>query len=69
MKTITFHTRLESNIIKLFNIENLMGKEVIVSIIEVPNQQEKKKKKWEFLGAVRLDKQLDQINIRDFAHE
>ena len=46
-----------------------MGKEVIVSIIEVPNQQEKKKKKWEFLGAVRLDKQLDQINIRDFAHE
>ena len=69
MKAITFHTRLESNIIKLFNIDNLIGKEVIVSIIEVPNQQEKKKKKWDFIGAVKLDKQLDQINIRDFAHE
>ncbi len=70
MNTHTFQTKLEGNIIQLFDIGNLIGKEVIISIIEVPGQAEvKKKRRWNFLGAVNLNKQLDNINIRDFAHE
>jgi len=70
MNTHTFQTKLESNIIQLFDIGNLIGKEVIISIIEIPRQAEvKKKRSWNFLGAVNLNKQLDNINIRDFANE
>ena len=32
MNTYTFKTRLESNIIQLFNIKKFIGKEVIISI-------------------------------------
>ena len=69
MNTHTFQTKLESNIIQLINIGNLIGKDVIVSIIEIPKQTEKKKRKWNWLGAVCLNKQMDNINVRDFAYE
>jgi hypothetical protein len=70
MNTHTFQTKLESNVIQLFDIGNLLGKEVIISIIEIPRQAEvKKKRRWSFLGAVNMNKQLDSINIRDFAYE
>jgi hypothetical protein len=70
MNTNTFQTKLESNVIQLFDIDNFLGKEVIISIIEIPRQAEqKKKRRWNFLGAVNLNKQLDSINIRDFAYE
>lgn len=70
MNTHTFQTKLESNVIQLSDIGNLIGKEVIISIIEIPGQtEEKKKRKWNFLGAVNLHKQLDSVNIRDFAYE
>ena len=69
MNTLTFQTKLESNIIQLINIGNLIGKDVIVSIIEIPKQKEKKKCKWNYLGAVSLNNQMDEINVRDFAYE
>ena len=69
MNTLTFQTHLESNIIQLFNIGNFIGKDVIISIIEIPKIQEIKKRKWNYIGAVKLNKQLDKINIRDFAYE
>ena len=69
MNTLTFQTHLESNIIELFNIGNLIGKDVIISIIEIPKIQDNKKRKWNFIGAVNLNKKLDKINIRDFAYE
>jgi hypothetical protein len=70
MNTHTFQTKLESNIIQLFDIGSLLGREVIISIIEIPRQAEvKKKRRWNFLGAVNLNKQLDSINVRDFAYE
>ena len=69
MNTLTFQIRLENNVIQLKNIESFIGKEVIISIIELPKYQKKKKRKWNFLGAVSLNKQLDDINIRDFAYE
>lgn len=69
MNTYTFQTKLESDIIQLFNIGNLIGKDVIVSIIEIPKQNKNKKRKWKYLGAVSSDNLLDNVNIRDFAYE
>ncbi len=70
MQTHTFHTKLESTVLQLFDVGSLIGKEVIISIIEVPGQtNEKKKRSLNFLGAVNLKKQLDGVNIRDFANE
>ncbi|MEI8204752.1 MAG: hypothetical protein WCH34_17165 [Bacteroidota bacterium] len=69
MNTYTFKTRLESNIIQLFNIKKFIGKEVIISITELPEETPRKKKRqWNYLGAVKLNSQLDEINIRDFAN-
>jgi hypothetical protein len=63
MQTYTFHTKLESTVLQLFDVGNLIGKEVIVSIIEVPGQtNEKKKRNWNFLGAVNLKKRLGGFN-------
>jgi hypothetical protein len=69
MNTHTFQTKLISDTLHLVNISNLIGKEVIVSIIEIPQDKKQNKRKWNFLGAVSSDTQLDQINIRDFAYE
>lgn len=69
MNTLTFQTKIKSNTIKLSDVSNFMGKEVIITIIELPKNKEKKKRKWNYLGAVQLNKQLDKVNIRDFAYE
>jgi hypothetical protein len=69
MNSLTIQTRLDANLFKLSNIGSFLGKDVIITIIEVPQIQEKKNRKWAYLGAVTLDKQLDGLNIRDFAHE
>lgn len=57
MNTHTFQTKLESNVIQLFDIGNLIGKEVIISIIEIPRQAEVKKKKaqMEFSGRCKSE--------------
>ncbi len=70
MHTLTFKTRLNSNMLHLFNINDFIGKEVIISIIEWPEtSQQKKKKKWNYLGAVELNNKIDHINIRDIAYD
>ena len=40
MNTHTFQTKLESNVVQFFNIDSLIGKEVIISIIEIPKHTE-----------------------------
>jgi len=60
---------LESDVLQLIGIDNLIGKEVIISIIEIPPQIKKKNRRWNFIGAVNLNKQMDKTNIRDFAYE
>ena len=69
MNTLAFQTKLESNVLQLFNIENLIGKEVIVTIVEIPQTKTRKKRIWNYIGAVKLHGKLDNINIRDFAND
>ncbi len=69
MNTRTIQTKLESNVIQLYGIESLIGKEVIISIVEMPNYSKKKKRKWNYLGALDLKNAMDKTNIRDLAYE
>lgn len=69
MNTLTFQTKLESNHLQLYNIGNFIGKEVIITIVEIPDVKIRKKRKWNFIGAVELNRKLDKVNIRDFAYE
>ena len=69
MNSTAFQTKLESNVLQLFNIENLIGKDVIVTIVEIPHTKPRKKRVWNYIGAVRLHGKLDNINIRDFAND
>jgi len=69
MNTLTFQTKIESSTINLSDISNFIGKDVIITIIELPKTKEKKKRKWNYLGAVKLNKKLDKVNIRDLAYE
>jgi hypothetical protein len=70
MNIQTFQIRIENNVLQLNNLTKFIGKDVIISIIEIPKIPEKKnKKKWNYIGTAYLNKQLDDNNIRDFAHE
>lgn len=69
MHSKSFHIKIESNVIHLNNIDSFMGKEVIVSIIELPQKQSGKKKKWNYLGSGNSGKSIDESNIRDLAYE
>jgi len=68
MNTLAFQTKLESDVLQLFNIEKLIGKEVIVTIVEIPHTKSRNKRKWNYIGAVQLNGKLDKTNIRDFAN-
>jgi len=69
MKAKAFQLILDSDTIRLPDVRALLGKKVIVTIVEVPEPQPAVPRKWNFLGAVHLNQQLDNKNIRDLAYE
>jgi len=69
MKAIAYQTKLESNTIHLMNVDNLIGKEVIITVVEVEQKKPEKKPVWKYAGSVNLHGALDKVNIRDLAHE
>jgi hypothetical protein len=69
MNTFAFHLTLDSNILQLPDIKRFIGKEVIVTIVELPQNRQPQKRNWRFLGATKLKQGLDNINIRDLAYE
>ena len=69
MNTLAFHTKLESNVLHLFNIENLLGKEVIITIVEIPSIDSKANRIWNYLGAMHLNNAYDKLNLRDLAYD
>ncbi len=66
MKPITIKTRLDSDVIRLENVEALLGKEVEITIREITEPQPKQ---WKYSGSVDLGGALDSVNLRDFAHD
>ena len=69
IKTITIRKKLDSDTIKLGRkAKPMLGKNVEIIIREIENAKPAERK-WRFLGSASLGKELDSINIRDFAHE
>lgn len=69
MDAIAFQVKLDSSTIHLPHIERFLGKDVIVTIVEVPTAEKPLKRKWNYLGSVQLNERLDDKNIRDLAYE
>jgi|GEM_PF-1134874 len=69
IKTITIRKKLKSDTIRLGKeAKSMLGKNVEITIRELENPKPTERK-WRFLGSASLGKELDSINIRDFAHE
>lgn len=64
---IQIKTKLTSSTIKLKNVKNLIGKEVEITIKEVPGK--KNKHNWKNSGSLDLKGKLDNSNVRDLAYE
>jgi hypothetical protein len=69
MNSLTIQTKLDANLFNIKNVEEFIGKDVIITIVEVPKKVENIKRKWEFIGKADLNHQFDGKNIRDFAYD
>ena len=62
--------RLDTLTFSLPNLKKWLGKEVILTVEELPTtQQPIKAKNWHMLGATTFAQNLDQTNIRNLAYE
>ncbi len=68
MDTVKFRTVLKNTKIELSELEKFIGKEVEITIKEIPNRKSIKRE-WSCAGSLHLKGQLDELNIRDFAYE
>ncbi len=69
MNTLTFQVTLNGSTLQIPNSTKLIGKEVLVTIVELPQHRPAQKRNWRFLGAIHFTQKLDTLNIRDLAYE
>ncbi len=70
MNAIAFKIKLDSDTIHLDHVESFIGKDVMVTIAEIPVDEAKpKKREWTSLGKGQTDIDIDKLNLRDFAYE
>jgi len=68
MQIITLKVENSKDLFLLIKLAERLGINIIKH--EEPAQSDKKKKHtWKYIGATKLNGQLDNINLRDFAHE
>lgn len=65
MQTITLKIKNQKDYFLLKEIAERLG----MVIIDQDKKSEQKKRKWNSIGAADLKGKLDNLNIRDFAHE
>ena len=69
MQAVTIKTTLDKTLLSLQKLKRFWGKKVIITVIEVSEEKNKRERKWNHLGDLHLNQQADSINLRDFAHE
>ena len=69
MRFITVETTLDKTLLNLKKLKSFLGKKVIITVIEVGEEQPKQNRVWKHLGDLQLNQQVDNINLRDFAHD
>lgn len=72
MNAVSFQIKLDNDRLPLESIREFLGKDVFVTITEVVRTKPKRvrrKKTWHHLGSAPFALNLEQVNIRDFAHD
>lgn len=69
MKAITIQGLWDESLLKQKIMQKFLGKEVIITVIELESPKKPISREWKLLGSANLGGKLDQVNIRDFAHE
>ncbi len=69
MQAITIEGHWGESLLRQAHLKRFLGKRVIVTVIELEEAPESPKREWSLLGSVHLGGQMDEINIRDFAHD
>ena len=70
MTAIAFQTNLKSDTVHLPDVKSLIGKDVIITVVEIEVEPKKKpKREWKFSGNLDFNGALDNVNIRDIAYE
>ena len=69
MKTITIETKLDKKFLDREDVKKFIGKKVKVILTDVEEEKIDRKDLLESAGRWDLGGKLDNINIRDFAHE
>ena len=71
MNAIAFKTTIKSGKLELEGAEGMIGKNVLVTIVELEENIVEKAniRKWNFAGKAGFNGKLDNLNIRDFAND
>ena len=71
MNAIAFKTTIKGGKLDLEGAEGMIGKNVLVTIVELEENLGKKlnPRNWDFAGKAGFNGKLDHINIRDFAND
>lgn len=71
MNSTTIRAKLTDDLLNIPDIRKFIGKNVEIIINEVQDFKsiKPKKKVWHYSGSINLKGAMDNINIRDFAHE
>lgn len=69
MNTLAYQTTLESEVIHLPEAARFVGKEVLITVVELESKTLKSPRAWQHLGAVTLNQRADSLNLRDLAYE
>jgi hypothetical protein len=69
MTAIAFQTKLKSDTVHLPDIDGLIGKDVIITVVEIEKDKPTRKRRWKHVGDLDLNKKFDKVNIRDFAYK
>jgi virulence-associated protein VagC len=69
MNTLAYQTTLESEVIRIPEAARFVGKEVLITVVELEEKTTPKPRTWRHLGTVNLGQQADGLNLRDLAYE
>ena len=61
--------KINSETLTIQDLKDFIGKKVRINIEELTEERAQIEKEHKPLGRYKLGRELDQLNIRDFAHE
>ena len=67
--TMEIIKKINSETLTIQDLKDFIGKKVRINIEELTEERAQIEKEHKPLGRYKLGRELDQLNIRDFAHE